>query len=79
MVLCTHNLLEVQRLYQRVAVLERGRLLARGSPEGLARELVQELQAELELAPEDGAAVSSLREVSGWSDWRRGTLDGWSL
>jgi ABC-2 type transport system ATP-binding protein len=51
--LCTHNLDEAQRLCDRVAVLNRGRLLAVGSPEELARTLWrgQWVDVELEQAP----------------------------
>ena len=50
-VLCTHNLIEAQRLCHRVAVLERGTLMALGTPEELIRGLDQELQVEVELLP----------------------------
>lgn len=51
--LCTHNLVEAQRLCDRVAVMEQGRLVALGQPEELARRLVRKLQVEIEVAPED--------------------------
>lgn len=38
-VLCTHNLVEAQRLCTRVAVLRRGRLVALGTPEALAQRI----------------------------------------
>ena len=64
-VLCTHNLMEAQRLCHRVAVLEEGRLVALGTPEELIRGLHREHWVEVELSPEDGAMVGTLREVPG--------------
>jgi len=64
-VLCTHNLIEAQRLCHRVAVLERGKLVALGTPEELIRGLDQELQVEVELLPGDEAAVEALQSLPG--------------
>jgi ABC-2 type transport system ATP-binding protein len=50
--LCTHNLDEAQRLCDRVAVMEHGRLVALGSPAELARSLWQGMRLELETATE---------------------------
>jgi len=50
-VLCTHNLLEAQRLCHRVAVMEHGRLVAVGEPATLARDLWQGVRLEIELDP----------------------------
>jgi ABC-2 type transport system ATP-binding protein len=55
--LCTHNLVEAQRLCDRVAVMEQGRLLAIGSPHELARRYVHNLTVEIEVAPEQIAAA----------------------
>jgi ABC-2 type transport system ATP-binding protein len=49
--LCTHNLTEAQRLCHRVAVLGRGRLLAMGTPQELARQWVTSLKMTLETEP----------------------------
>jgi ABC-2 type transport system ATP-binding protein len=49
--LCTHNLGEAQKLCQRVAVLQHGRLLALGTPSQLARDLVSEIRLTLEIDP----------------------------
>ncbi|MBL8134960.1 MAG: ABC transporter ATP-binding protein [Anaerolineae bacterium] len=48
--LCTHNLVEAQRLCDRVAVMERGRLAAVGTPRALAREIGAEMRYTLEVA-----------------------------
>jgi ABC-2 type transport system ATP-binding protein len=50
--MCTHNLVEAQRLCDRVAVLEHGRLVALGTPAELARGLGRSLRLEIEVAPD---------------------------
>ena len=50
--LCTHNLVEAQKLCDRVAVLEHGRLVAQGTPVELARQYVRRLDLQIETAPE---------------------------
>ncbi len=47
--LCTHNLDEAQRLCDRVAVLEHGKLVALGTPTALARTLWQGVNVVIEL------------------------------
>ena len=49
--LCTHNLVEAQRLCDRVAVLEQGRLVALGTPSELTRQYVRRLDVDLEVDP----------------------------
>jgi len=46
--LCTHNLIEAQRLCNRVAVMEHGRLKALGTPAELTRKYIKRLNVELE-------------------------------
>jgi ABC-2 type transport system ATP-binding protein len=48
--LCTHNLAEAQRLCDRVAVLENGKMVALGSPAALAQELWKGVHLEFETA-----------------------------
>ncbi len=66
-VLCTHHLAEAGRLAHRVAVLDRGRLLAFGRPADLAAELWPGVEADLDLggaaAPATLAALRSVRGV----------------
>ena len=72
--LCTHNLVEAQRLCDRVAVLEHGHLVAVGSPHELAQNLGAELRYALDVAAdqqdaatrviENLAAVSSSQSVN---------------
>ncbi len=50
--LCTHNLVEAQKLCDRVAVLEHGRLVALGTPAELTRQYVHRLEVEVEVAKE---------------------------
>jgi ABC-2 type transport system ATP-binding protein len=63
-VLCTHNLLEAQRLCHRVAVLRKGRLLALGTPAELG-ERYGATRVQLEVAPERAAdALEVLSRVA---------------
>lgn len=69
--LCTHNLNEAQRLCDRVAVMDRGRLLALGTLGELSRTVWPGLQVEIGiLTPLTDVAVSALRSVSGVRDVR---------
>jgi ABC-2 type transport system ATP-binding protein len=51
-VLCTHNLSEAESICDRVAVLQRGRLLALGTPAALARRYQHRAQVLIEVAPQ---------------------------
>jgi len=62
--LCTHNLVEAQRLCDRVAVMENGRLVALGTPSDLTREYVKRLDVDLEVAPAQmESAMQLLQEL----------------
>jgi ABC-2 type transport system ATP-binding protein len=50
--MCTHNLVDAQKLCDRVAVLEHGRLVALGTPAELTRHYVHRLDVEIEVAEE---------------------------
>ena len=50
--LCTHNLVEAQKLCDRVAVMEHGKLVALGTPAELAHQYVKRLDVQIETAPE---------------------------
>jgi ABC-2 type transport system ATP-binding protein len=63
--LCTHNLVEAQRLCDRVAVLDHGRLVALGTPAELARDLGQSLRLELEVAPDGVPAAMRILAAAG--------------
>lgn len=52
--LCTHNLVEAQRLCDRVAVMDRGRLLGLGTPADLASSLFPFSRVEVEFANHPG-------------------------
>lgn len=58
--LCTHNLVEAQKLCDRVAVLQQGRLLAEGTPGALARRYAHRRVIELEVAPDSVAPAAEL-------------------
>jgi len=50
--LCTHNLVEAQKLCDRVAVMEHGKLAAIGTPRDLMQQYVRRLDVDIEVAPE---------------------------
>jgi ABC-2 type transport system ATP-binding protein len=63
--LCTHNLVEAQKICDRVAVMEHGRLAAMGTPAELAQQYVRRLDVEIETAPEQAdAALKLLAEAT---------------
>src|SRR5690606_2964516 len=49
--LCTHNLAEAQRLFNRIGVMERGRLIALGKTDELAHEAGLTIGLEIEVTP----------------------------
>ena len=62
--LCTHNLPEAQRLCDRVAVMEHGKLAALGSPAELAQQFIHTSRLELEVeAAQQKKALEILREM----------------
>ena len=64
--LCTHNLVEAQRLCDRVAVLEHGKILALGTPAELGRRYAHRQQIEVEVSAESlDAAEHALRLMPG--------------
>jgi ABC-2 type transport system ATP-binding protein len=58
--MCTHNLVEAQRLCDRVAILEHGRLVALGTPTELTRQYVRRLDVEPEVSEEQIPIVLSV-------------------
>lgn len=64
--LCTHNLVEAQRLCDRVAVLEHGKILALGTPAELGRRYAHRQQIEIEVSAETLAAADrTLQTIPG--------------
>ena len=62
--MCTHNLVEAQRLCDRVAILEHGQLVALGTPAELTRQYVRRLDVEIEVAEEQTeVALKVLRSM----------------
>ncbi len=62
--LTTHNLVEAQKLCDRVAIMEHGRLVALGTPAELTRQYVRRLGVEIEVAEEQiPAALGILRSL----------------
>ncbi|MEJ2737783.1 MAG: ABC transporter ATP-binding protein [Anaerolineae bacterium] len=74
--LCTHNLDEAQKLCDRVAVLEHGRVVALGTPEELANKIGRSQRLEFQVARTDEATVLRwLAEAPGVSAHREdGTI-----
>lgn len=62
-VLCTHDLTEAQRLCDRVAILEHGRLSALGAPMDLAR--AWDAEVAIEVHPDDVATALTVDAVAG--------------
>jgi ABC-2 type transport system ATP-binding protein len=63
--MCTHNLVDAQRLCDRLAIMEHGRLVALGTPTELTRQYVRRLDVELEVAEEQiPTTLSVLRSLS---------------
>ncbi len=61
--LCTHNLVEAQRLCHRVAVMQHGQLKALGTPAELTRQYIKRLSVELEVDDDHSErALQLLRE-----------------
>jgi ABC-2 type transport system ATP-binding protein len=77
----THNLVEAQRLCDRVGVMEHGRLVALGTPHELGRNLVRNVKVEFELAPNSvDRALQALHALPGTpvqasAGQRNGTLE----
>jgi ABC-2 type transport system ATP-binding protein len=63
--LCTHNLAEAQKLCDRVAVLENGRLVGLGTPLALAQRLGRAQRLEIEVAREDLPTALSIVQSTG--------------
>jgi ABC-2 type transport system ATP-binding protein len=62
--MCTHNLVEAQRLCDRVAILEHGQLVALGTPTELTRQYVRRLEVEIEVEEEQTEiALNMLRSM----------------
>ena len=63
--MCTHNLVDAQKLCDRVAILEHGRLVALGTPTELTRQYVRRLDVEVEVAEEQiPTTLGVLRSLS---------------
>jgi ABC-2 type transport system ATP-binding protein len=64
--LCTHNLIEAQKLCDRVAVLRNGQVVAAGTPHELAHRLTHSLSLEIEVGAEGAStALDLLRAAPG--------------
>lgn len=63
--LCTHNLVEAQRLCDRVAVMEQGHLVAVGTPHELAQNIGAEIRYSLDVAADQhDAACRAIEKIT---------------
>jgi ABC-2 type transport system ATP-binding protein len=67
-VLTTHNLVEAERLCDRVMIMERGRALAIGSPAELARTVSASRMVEIEVAPEQRDEALAALQRAGFGE-----------
>lgn len=67
-ILVTHNVLEAEKVVDRVAIIDQGKVVAEGSPADLLKSMGDEVTLELRLAP---AAAEDLVEIPGWIRLRR--------
>ena len=64
--MCTHNLNEAQHLCSRVAMINKGKILAMGSIHELTERLWKALPVEMEfLSSPSEAVIRSIREIDG--------------
>ena len=63
--LCTHNLVEAQRLCDRIAVIDHGRILAAGTPAELASRFGASGRVDVEVAPDDVAKAHAILQALG--------------
>jgi len=75
--LCTHNLVEAQRLCDRVGVINKGRLLAEGTPAELSTRLWRGNWVQVELG--EGQAAAMLTRLRGAGGVLELQIDGKSL
>jgi ABC-2 type transport system ATP-binding protein len=62
--ICTHNLVEAQKMCDRVAVMQHGKLVALGTPSELTRRYVKRLDVDLEVdASQTELALQTLNDV----------------
>ncbi len=61
-IICTHNLAEAEELADQIAIIRRGKIIARGSPSGLKLSLLGPAEYEVRLAAELNGKVLHLPE-----------------
>jgi ABC-2 type transport system ATP-binding protein len=61
-IICTHNLAEAEELADKIAIIRRGKIIARGSPSGLKQTLLGPAEYEVRLASELNGKVLQMPE-----------------
>lgn len=67
-ILCTHNLVEAERLCDRVAIMRNGRAIAIGSPAELARSIRAPVTVEIEVRPEERERAAGILREGGFGE-----------
>lgn len=75
-ILSTHILPEVQATCSRVVVIDRGRVVAQDTLEGIAQKMQASARISVVVAKDPGSAAAKLRGISGVSDLRHEKLSG---
>jgi ABC-2 type transport system ATP-binding protein len=78
-VICTHNLAEAEELADHIAIIRRGKIVAKGSPQALKQELLGPIEYEVLLAGQrngqDPELPTGIRMTSHGPDWFRYWVD----
>jgi ABC-2 type transport system ATP-binding protein len=79
LLLTTHYMVEADELCDRVAIINKGRVLACDTPAALKRNLKQEAIFRLEVSPLDSSSVQALTNVPGVHNLTHNSHDGYSV
>jgi ABC-type multidrug transport system ATPase subunit len=67
-ILCTHNLVEAERLCDRVAIMRNGKAVAMGSPAELARSIRAPVTVEIEVRPDERERAAEILREAGFGE-----------
>lgn len=79
LLLTTHYMVEADELCDRVAIINKGRVLACDSPESLKRSLQREVMYRMEVSPLNGASVERFEALQGVNSVTATSHDGFSV